>query len=114
MTYKKVELEYVEFAEADDIWIRSYNVPKAKTVISQHVHSHDHITLVASGAIEAWQDGVKLGLFTAPSVVKISAGKKHAFLSVADGTVLCCLHNLRGTGLAQPELITQEVDHANH
>ena len=45
--YKPVKLEYVEFAEADDIWVRAYSVPKAKTVLSQHVHTHDHITLVS-------------------------------------------------------------------
>jgi quercetin dioxygenase-like cupin family protein len=101
---KQIDLNYVEFAEADDIWIRAYSVTKANTVLSQHVHAHDHITLVSSGSVEAWQDGKSIGVFEAPSIVKIPAGKKHAFLALTDNVMLCCLHNLRGTDLAQPEI----------
>ena len=110
----KIELDYVEFTEVDDMWVRSYTVPKAKTVLSQHVHAHDHITLVSHGTIEAWQDGVLLGQFKAPAVIKIPAGKKHAFTSVTDDVMLCYLHNLRGTGLESPETLTKEVSHANY
>jgi hypothetical protein len=102
--YKPVELKYVEFAEADDIWVRAYSVSKAKTVLSQHVHTHDHITLVSRGTIEVWQDGERLGEFSAPSIIKILAGKKHAFRALTDDVALCCLHNLRGTGLESPEI----------
>ena len=102
--YKQVELDYVEFAEADGIWVRSYAVPRAKTVIAQHVHTHDHITLVSRGTVEAWQDGEVLGTYTSPAIIKISAGKKHAFIAMTDDVVLCCLHNLRGTGLESPEI----------
>lgn len=109
--YKRVDPDYVEFAEVDDIWIRAYTVPKAKSVISQHVHVHDHITFVARGAVEAWQDGELLGEFSAPAIIKIPAGAKHAFKALTDDVSLCCLHNLRGTGLASPEI--QEVNHAN-
>ena len=109
--YKPVKLEYVEFAEADDIWVRAYSIPKAKTVISQHVHTHDHITLVSRGTVEAWQDGEWFGEFSAPSMIKISAGKKHAFRALTDDVALCCLHNLRGTGLKSPEI--KEVNHAS-
>jgi len=109
--YKKIDPDYVEFAEADDIWVRAYSIPKAKTVISQHVHTHDHLTLVSRGTVEAWQDGEWFGEFSAPSIIKIPAGKKHAFRALTDDVALCCLHNLRGTGLESPE--TKEVDHAD-
>jgi len=106
-TYKEVQLDYVEFAEVDDIWVRSYSVPKAKTIISQHIHTHDHITLVSRGTVEAWQDGEIMGKFTAPAIIKIPAGKKHAFKALTDDVALCCLHNLRGTGLESPEIMTE-------
>ena len=109
--YRRVELDYVEFAEVDDIWIRAYTVPKAKTVISQHVHVHDHVTLVSRGTVEAWKDGELMGEFVAPAIIKIPAGAKHAFKALTDDVSLCCLHNLRGTGLASPEI--QEVNHAH-
>ena len=105
--YIQKEPEYVEFAEADDIWVRAYSLKTAKSVVSQHVHTHDHITLISRGAVEAWQDGELLGTFTAPAVVKIPAGKKHAFTALTDDVVLCCLHNLRGTGLESPEIIVE-------
>jgi len=111
-SYKQIELDYVEFAEVDDIWVRAYTVPKSKTVISQHVHTHNHVTLVSRGTIECWQDGESIGVFTAPAIVTILAGKKHAFLALTDDVTLCCLHNLRGTGLASPEI--KEVNHANN
>lgn len=101
--YKEVPLDYIEFAEVDDIWVRAYSVSKAKTILAQHVHEHDHITLVSRGTVEAWQDGELLGEFKAPAVIKIPAGKKHAFTATTDDVVLCCLHNLRGTGLDLPK-----------
>jgi mannose-6-phosphate isomerase-like protein (cupin superfamily) len=111
--YKRIEPSYVEFAEVDDIWVRAYTVEKAKSVISQHVHLHDHITLISSGAVEAWQDGEILGEFRAPAVITIPAGKKHAFTALTDNVVLCCLHNLRGTGLEAPEIMDKELHNAN-
>ena len=102
--YKQVKLDYVEFAEVDGMWVRSYAIPKAKTVIAQHIHTHDHMTLVSRGTVEAWQDGEILGTYSAPAIIKILAGKKHAFSAVTDDVVLCCLHNLRGTGLESPEI----------
>lgn len=102
--YKEVQLDYIEFAEVDDIWVRAYSVAKAKTIVAQHVHTHDHMTLVSRGTVEAWQDGESIGEYKAPAIIKISAGKKHAFVAVTDDVVLCCLHNLRGTGLESPEI----------
>jgi len=102
--YKQIPLDYVEFREVDDIWIRSYTLAKAKTVISQHVHEHDHATIVSRGTVEAWQDGEILGQYTAPAVITIPAGKKHQFMALTDDVVLCCLHNLRGTGLESPKI----------
>ena len=42
--YKKIDLDYVEFVEVDDIWVRAYTIPKTKTVLSQHVHNHYYQT----------------------------------------------------------------------
>ena len=98
------EPEYIEFAEVDDIWVRAYSVEKAQNGFIQHVHAHDHMTLVSRGTVEARQEGKVLGVFKAPAVIKILAGKQHAFVALTDDVVLCCLHNLRGTGLESPEI----------
>lgn len=111
--YRLKAPDYIEFAEVDDIWVRAYTLAKAKSVIAQHIHAHDHITLVSSGTVEAWQDGELLGEFVAPAVVTIPAGKRHAFKALTDGVVLCCLHNLRGTGLESPEILDKENSYAS-
>ena len=102
--YTKVKADYVEFSEVDDIWIRAYTLPKARSIFAQHVHAHDHITMVSRGTIEAWQDGEFIGRYVAPALITIPAGKKHAFMAITDDVTLCCLHNLRGTGLQSPEI----------
>ena len=101
---EKPKLDYIEFAEVDDIWVRAYSIDKAQNGVLQHVHEHDHMTLVSRGTVQAWQDGKVLGEFKAPAIIKISAGKQHAFTALTDDVVLCCLHNLRGTGLESPEI----------
>ena len=113
MDSTKLKLDYIEFAEVDDIWVRAYSVKKAHTVISQHVHVHDHITLVSSGSVRVWQDDTEPTEFHAPAMITIPAGSKHKFMALTDDVVLCCLHNLRGTGTDFPKSIRpQEVEHA--
>ena len=104
-TYVPVEHEYIEFAEVDDIWVRAYSMKKAESIAGQHVHAHDHMTIVSSGKVEAWQDGDLIGVYTAPAVIKVQAGKHHAFKALTDDVVFCCIHNLRGTGLESPEIM---------
>ena len=113
MDSTKLKLDYIEFAEVDDIWVRAYSVKKAHTVIGQHVHVHDHITLVSNGSVRVWQDDTEPTEFHAPAMITIPAGSRHKFMALTDDVVLCCLHNLRGTGLEIPETIrTAEVAHA--
>ena len=98
------EPKFVQFAEADDIWVRAYSLEKAGQVVPQHAHEHDHITLLCRGSVQGWKDGEDLGVFTAPSLVVIPAGSRHAFLALTDDVVLSCLHNLRGTELESPRI----------
>lgn len=99
--------EYIEFAEVDGMWVRAYTLEKAYQVAAQHVHEHDHITLLASGSVTLWQDGLEHESYKAPALITISAGKKHAFVAATDNVVLCCLHNLRGTGETEPQILDE-------
>jgi quercetin dioxygenase-like cupin family protein len=113
MDSTKTKLDYIEFAEVDDIWVRAYSVKKSGSVISQHVHVHDHITLVSSGSVRVWQDQQEPTEFHAPAIITIPAGSKHKFMALTDDVVLCCLHNLRGTGTDFPESTQlREIAHA--
>jgi hypothetical protein len=99
--------DYIEFAEADDIWVRAYTIGNKNSVAVQHMHEHDHVTLVARGEVSYWEDGAEVSRHVAPALLTVQAGKKHAFVSLTDDVVLCCLHNLRGTGLEAPKILNE-------
>jgi quercetin dioxygenase-like cupin family protein len=61
----------------------------AGTYIPQHSHETPHLSVIATGAVRAWQDGELLGDFTAPAGIVIKARAKHLFLALTEATVLC-------------------------
>ena len=64
-----------------------HTIPKAGTYVPQHSHTYDHLSLLASGAMRAWCDGVHLGDFHAPAEIRIVAHAKHIFMALADETI---------------------------
>lgn len=90
------EPKETRFYEADDVFFKMYELPK-DAMVPQHAHDYDHTTLVASGEIRVWCDGVLVGDVQAPREMLIKAHSKHMFLALAP-TVLYCIHNLRGKG----------------
>ena len=99
-----IDPPHVQFAEADGMWVRTYTLAKAGYIVPQHAHEHDHITLISQGSVEAWKDDEHLGVFQAPAMIVIPAGSKHKFRALTDNVFLSCLHNLRGTGLKEPQI----------
>lgn len=85
-----------EFHGTDDIFIKQMFLPKSGMVVPQHAHAFDHYTLLASGSMQVWADGVKHGDYVAPSSIFIKAGIKHLLISRQDNTVAYCIHNLHG------------------
>lgn len=84
-----------DFHDADDIFYKQIRLEKDQ-LVPQHAHDYDHTTLLAAGAVRMWCDGELIGDIEAPRAMLILAGKKHAFLALKDGTLLYCIHNLRG------------------
>ena len=80
----------------DWLWVKPIPL-KAGEVCEQHVHLHDHASLVATGTVRLWVDGQDRGEVSAPKIVKINALAQHKFLAVTDA-VIVCIHNLRGEG----------------
>ena len=101
---KKEVADFVEFADADDIWIRFYTIPKTGYFVPQHAHKHDHITLLCSGAVNAFKDDVFIGEFVAPKSLVIEAGTKHRFETLTPNVLLACVHNMRGREGSSPEV----------
>jgi quercetin dioxygenase-like cupin family protein len=70
----------------------------AGSYIPQHAHEHAHLSVVASGSVRAWKDGVLLGDYRAPAGIVIEARAKHTFLALADGTAILCVHRVDEDG----------------
>lgn len=84
----------VEFFTADDVFIKQMFIAKAGTIIPQHSHKYDHISMLATGSVRVWADGKLVGDHVAPAGIDIKAGVKHAFLALEDKTVIYCVHRL--------------------
>lgn len=80
------------------IFLKTWTIPDAWTMVPQHSHEFPHITLLVSGSIRAWRDGDSLGDFHAPATLKIGAGTSHKFLSLTPGVVLACVHAVGDAG----------------
>lgn len=59
-----------------------------------HTHQFDHLTLLASGALQVTVDGVT-DVFRAPQMIYIHKDKVHELVAVEDNTVAYCIHALR-------------------
>lgn len=75
------------------IYCKIYHVPDAGTILPQHAHSFDHVTMLMQGAVYVEQDGVPAGRYDAPAVIQVQAKIKHSFTTLGPQTVLACLHN---------------------
>lgn len=74
------------------IFLKTWTVADAGTMVPQHAHVYPHVSLLVSGIIRAWRDDELLGDFHAPATIKIPARAKHRFLSLTDGVVIACVH----------------------
>lgn len=84
----------VEIKMADGIFIKQMAIPKAGTIIPQHSHRYDHVSMLARGSVHVLRDGNDAGLFYAPTGITIPAGCKHTFRSLEDNTVVYCIHRI--------------------
>src|SRR4051812_4164940 len=74
------------------IFVKTWAVRDAGTMLPQHSHQWPHLTLVVSGSVRVWRDHELMGDFTAPETIKIPALAKHMFQTLAGNTVLACIH----------------------
>lgn len=87
-----------EYLAPDGIFIKQMLLKEKDTIIPQHAHQYDHVSMLASGSIRAWADNVLLGDFKAPYPLHIKAKVKHTFLSLEPNTLIYCVHNASRTG----------------
>jgi quercetin dioxygenase-like cupin family protein len=91
----------IEIHIADDVFVKQSVVAKAGTILPQHAHRYDHLSMIAVGSVRVWEDGRLKGEFKAPTGVHIRAGVKHTFQTLEDGTVIYCVHNAAHAEVAE-------------
>ena len=89
-----------DIINADGVTVRSMFFRHADMEVRQHVHSYDHITAIAAGAVRAYADGALLGEYEAGEVIEVPAFVKHRFVTIRPNTMLMCIHNAERAGCA--------------
>lgn len=63
--------------------------------LTQHVHSYDHLSILAKGDVEVEVDGQVFG-FVAPACITIKAGAQHSVTALTEA-VWYCVHSTEET-----------------
>lgn len=84
--------------EADGIWTAQIVVALAGSLVPQHSHEYDHLTLLATGRVRVLEAGVVTGEYSAPAGIVIKAGVKHLFETLTDNVTIYCIHNVARLG----------------
>jgi len=83
------------------IYVRSIFLPAPEIKVPQHVHDHDHATYVGNGSVRVWIDGIFLGDYKAGSLIPVTAGRYHEFMSLEADTRLACIHDVQSAESAK-------------
>ena len=104
-----------------NIWFKQMIFNKTGDYKTGHIHSHDHVTLVTNGSVEAFEvffgpkgrekDKCKsLGIFTAPAYIKVPAGMAHTIVALENDSTAYCLEAIRDGD----EVITTDFNDPNY
>ena len=83
------------------VYSKEAHIPQG-LAMAQHMHKHDHLSILASGIAVVTVDGVSSRI-TGPACLMIAAGKSHTVAAVTD-LVWFCIH-------ATDETDPDKVDH---
>lgn len=99
VTYEAVDQPPIwEHTSTDDVFIKQLYLAKAYSTVPQHSHEYDHTTLLAVGRLRVWSEKTPTREYSAPAIIHIQAHDKHTFLSLEDGTLAYCIHNVMRQG----------------
>jgi hypothetical protein len=90
------------------VFCKIYTVPENDSLVPQHAHHFDHLTMIVSGAVRVFMgdksDMRLLGEFRAPAMVKIPAHRFHHFLTLEPNTSFACIHALHAIDATEPDI----------
>jgi len=96
----------------DNVFVKLHTFRKVGDTHEGHVHTFDHITLLASGAVIMKHDNGEKN-YSAPYLIVTPKGIKHQFIATEPNTVFCCIHAIRdGDGvddIASPNITEEQA-----
>lgn len=107
----------VDAASVKNVHVIQYHFERAGERRRGHTHAHDHLTLLAHGALRVTVNGAGTE-FRAPAMIWIKATERHDLEALEDGTVAYCVHALRhGPGaddIIDPAMVPDGVSMLNY
>jgi quercetin dioxygenase-like cupin family protein len=86
---ENVRHHFVGQDQARGVYAKEVRLPAGYEIIS-HAHPYDHLSILASGAVE-WKSGDICRVLTGPCAVTVTAGVNHSLFALTD-TVWFCIH----------------------
>ena len=91
----------VKISTEGGVWVRQLHFVRQGDVHVGHLHSHDHVTLLAHGRLRVRVE-TQVQDFTAPHIIVIAKQKRHDLEALDADTVAYCVASL--ANVATPEI----------
>ena len=88
---------------AAGVYAKETRIP-AGVSLTQHVHPHSHLSILAWGSVLVYADGVERS-YTAPACIEIAAGVAHEVRALTD-VLWFCVH---ATNETDPEAVDKTI-----
>ena len=75
------------------VYVKQFHLRTVDEEVETHVHTYDHLSLLASGTVRVTVDGVAT-VYTAPTAVTIHAGKVHHIAPLTPDCLWYCVHKI--------------------
>lgn len=76
------------------VWCKQMHFIQAGDRMDGHLHTHNHLTLLAAGSLRVTVNGTA-SEFTAPHMIFIHKDHTHELVALQDNTVAYCVHAVR-------------------
>ncbi len=90
----------------DNVFVKMIPLTSKGDTTYGHAHTYDHITLLSVGRVLMKHDNGQAE-YAAPCLIVTPKGVAHEFVSLADFSLLCCIHALRNE---DGEILPPETD----
>lgn len=93
VTNKHTDVE-ITVASVSNVWVKQMKFLNVGAVMPGHLHTHNHLTLLASGKLRVTVNN-KTSEFSAPHMIFIHKDHEHLLEALEENTVAYCIHAFR-------------------